>query len=613
MPQGLSGADSLSIWFRLSEQRPHLLPRGVKSRAMAENKLYYGDNLDVLRRYVKDESVDLVYLDPPFNSRQDYNVLFAEKDGTRAASQIMAFEDTWEWNIDAEKAYQEVVELGGRISDAMRAFRTFLGNSDMMAYLAMMAPRLLELHRVLKVTGSLFLHCDPTASHYLKMLMDSIFGPVRFRSEIVWKRSSAHSDTKQGLKNLGHIHDIILFYAKGEESVWNAQFTKYDESYVGRDYRLVDEDTGRRFRRGDLTAARPGGDTEYEWRVKKHANIHERWVADLDDEHLSPKAGWEYAGIHPYRGRYWAYSKDNMRQFSMEGRLRHTFDGMPEYKRYLNEMPGVSLQDIWTDLTPIVAGTAERLGYPTQKPETLLERIIKSSSNEGDLVLDPFCGCGTAIAVAQRLNRRWIGIDITHLAVNLIKKRLRDHFGEDIRRTYDIIGEPVSVEDAAELAKQDPFQFQAWALGLVNARVATSSRKGADKGIDGRLFFHDDKSGKSKQVILSVKAGEHLNVAQVRDLRGVIEREKAEIGVLLSMETPSKPMLKEAAEAGFYKSPHLDEKFPRIQILTVEQLLGGEQMKYPRWVDATFKKAPKARNEAVTMALPLDEPDEVEE
>jgi DNA modification methylase len=342
---------------------------------MPENKLYYGDNLAVLREHVKDESVDLVYLDPPFNSRQDYNVLFAERDGTRSASQIMAFEDT------------------------------FLSHSDMMAYLAMMAPRLIELHRVLKETGSIYLHCDPTASHYLKMLMDSIFGPQRFRSEIVWKRSSAHSDTKQGMKNLGHIHDIILFYASGEEPIWNAQFTTYDESYSGRDYRLVDEESGRRFRRGDLTAARPGGDTEYEWRVKKHEGVRERWVADLDDEYLSPKAGWEYTGVGPYDGRYWAYSKENMRQFAAEGRLRHTFDGMPEYKRYLDEMPGVALQDIWTDLTPIVSGTAERLGYPTQKPEALLERIIKASSNEGDTILDPFCGCGTAVSVAQRLNR----------------------------------------------------------------------------------------------------------------------------------------------------------------------------------------------------------------
>ena len=290
-----------------------------------------------------------------------------------------------------------------------------------------------------------------------------------------------------------------------------------------------------------------------------------------------------------------------------QGRVIQTQPGaVPAYKRYLDEMQGVPLQDVWTDVNPVAAQAAERLGYPTQKPEALLERIIKASSNEGDVVLDPFCGCGTAIAVAQKLKRRWIGIDITHLAVNLIKKRLRDHFGEAVQSTYDVIGEPVSLSDAAELAKQDPFQFQSWALGLVGARVATSAKKGADRGIDGRLYFHDDKSGKSKQVIFSVKAGENVNVTHIRDLRGVLDREKAEIGVLISMEPATKPMLKEAAEAGFYKSPHLEDKFPRIQILTVEQLLGGQQMKYPRWVDATFKKAPKAREKAAeTMALPL--------
>jgi hypothetical protein len=287
--------------------------------------------------------------------------------------------------------------------------------------------------------------------------------------------------------------------------------------------------------------------------------------------------------------------------------------GALRLKMYLDESPGIKLQNIWGDIPAIGSQAAERLGYPTQKPEALLERILLTSSDEGDVVLDPFCGCGTAIAVAQKLNRHWIGIDITHLAINLIKTRLRDHFGEEVKSVYDVIGEPVSPSDAAELARQDPFQFQSWALGLVGARVATSAKKGADRGIDGRLYFHDDKSGKSKQVIFSVKAGENMNVAYVRDLRGVLDREKAEIGVLISMESPTKPMLKEAVEAGFYKSPYLEEKFPRIQILTIEQLLHGEEMKYPRWVDATFKKAPRALEKAgETMPLPLTD-DEVED
>jgi len=304
-----------------------------------------------------------------------------------------------------------------------------------------------------------------------------------------------------------------------------------------------------------------------------------------------------------------------MQKLIAEGRVYQPKPGaVPREKRYLDEMPGVPLQDVWTDINPVAAQAAERLGYPTQKPEALLERIIKTSSNEGDIVLDPFCGCGTAIAVAQRLNRRWIGIDITHLAVNLIRNRLRDHFGEGVQGTYEIIGEPVSVTDAAELAKQDPFQFQSWALGLVGARVTTQTKKGADRGIDGRLYFHDDKSGRTKQIILSVKAGEHVNVAHVRDLRGVLDREKAEIGVLISMEPPSKPMLKEAAEAGSYKSPHIEERFPRIQILTIEQLLGGHQIAYPRLLDVTYKRAPLVREkEPMPMTLPLQDADEPDE
>jgi hypothetical protein len=302
--------------------------------------------------------------------------------------------------------------------------------------------------------------------------------------------------------------------------------------------------------------------------------------------------------------------------------------GQPKYKQYVSE--GTPYQDIWA-CQPYTEGTlygsdeyidqdvkwlgheAEKLPYPTQKPEGLLGRIIMSSSREGDVVLDPFCGCGTAVAAAQKLKRKWIGIDITHLAVNLIRNRLRDHFGDSVDKSYDIIGEPVSLKDAMELAKQDAFQFQAWALGLVGARIATSAKKGADRGIDGRIYFHDDKSGKSKQIILSVKAGENLSVPHVRDLRGVLDREKADIGVLISLEKPSKAMVKEAADAEWYKSPFTEERFPRIQLLTIEQLLNGDQIAYPRLLDVTYKKAPRAREkEAVNIPLPLHD-DETEE
>lgn len=572
-----------------------LTPSPIRGMADTEpNVLYYGDNLDILCRYVEDESVDLVYLDPPFQSEQDYNVLFEEQDGSRAAAQIQAFEDTWRWDIASARAYQEVVEQGGEVSRAMQAFRQFLGESDMLAYLSMMAPRLVELHRVLKPTGSLYLHCDPTASHYLKMLLDAVFGPEKFRSEIIWKRSSAHSDTKQGRQIHGHLHDVILFYTKGEEWKWNPVYQPYEESYIESHYRHVEEETGRRYRKGDLTASRPGGDTEYEWRVKRKKKKGAEWGADLDDEWKDPKDGWEYKGVPPYSNRYWAYSKENMREFARDGRLDHTRTGMPEYKRYLDEMQGVPLQDLWTDINPINSQAAERLGYPTQKPEALMERIIESSSDEGDTVLDPFCGCGTTIAAAEKLNRRWIGIDITHLAITLIRHRLRNAFGDSAN--FEVVGEPVSASGAEALKEQDPFQFEWWALGLVDARPA-NGKKGADKGIDGRLYFFDDASGDAKQIIISVKSGK-TGPAHVRDLKGVVEREEAQIGVIITLQEPTKAMKEEAASAGFYDSPWGD-KYPRIQILTIDELLEGAGIEYPSTPgsNVTFKRAPKAKRE----------------
>jgi len=538
---------------------------------MADNKLFYGDNLDVLRRYVRDESVDLIYLDPPFNSRQDYNVLFAEKDGTRSSSQITAFEDTWEWNLDAERAYQEVVERGGWVSNAMQAFRTFLGNSDMMAYLAMMAPRLLELKRVLKVTGSIYLHCDPTASHYLKMLMDAVFGPEQFRNEIIWRRADpkGHAFTR-----FPSTHDVILAFGKTATAVWNTQYRAYDDAYLRSHYSSIEAGTDRRYTLSDCT----------------------------NPNRNRPNLTYEWNGIV----KVWRWTKDRMQRMHDEGRLVYTSSGAPRYKRYLDEMKGTVVTSVWDDIPFINSQAAERLGYPTQKPEALLDRIIKASSNEGDIVLDPFCGCGTAVVAAQRLKRRWIGIDITPLATNLIKTRLTDIFGPEIRKSYEVVGEPTSVPDARELAKTEPTHFQYWALGLVDARPV-EERKGADRGIDGRLYFHVDNSGKTKQIIFSVKAGQNINVAYVRDLRGVIEREKAAIGVLITMEEPTKPMTKEAAEAGFYKDESAFDTgtYPRIQILTVEQLLSGAQVQYPRLLEATFKKAPKARGAAVEQ-LKLD-------
>ncbi len=536
---------------------------------MTKNLLYYGDNLQILRDYIKDETIDLVYLDPPFKSSQDYNVLFAEQNGSRSAAQIHAFEDTWRWDTAAAEAYRDIVERGGKPSQVMQAFHTFLGESDMLAYLAMMAPRLIELHRVLKDTGSIYLHCDPTASHYLKMLMDAVFGAENFRNEVIWKRTDAKGNVQ---KKYGWIHDRLLFYTKMSKWVWNQQYAPYDPEYVEQFYNKFDEH-GRRYQATDLTApmSRASKGQVYSWK-----------------------------GYTPPPSRCFVYNKEKMLELEKRGRIEHTKGGCPRYIRYLDEMKGNKCPDIWADIK--IAQKSERLGYPTQKPEALLERIVKASSKEGDLVLDPFCGCGTTIAVAQKLKRRWIGIDITHLAVALMKHRLEDMFGEKIRKTYEVVGEPTDLSGAKQLAKDDPYQFQWWALGLVGARPV-EQKKGADKGIDGRLYFHDEadsSKAKTKQIIISVKAG-HVSVPHIRDLRGVIERENAQIGVLISMDKPTKPMRTEAASAGFYKSPWQKEPYPKIQILTIEELLNGKRIDCPPLgqVNVTFKKAPKAKGKTV--------------
>ncbi len=532
---------------------------------MADNKLYYGDNLEILRRYVQDKSVDLIYLDPPFKSNQDYNVLFRERDGTRSAAQVKTFKDTWAWDTEASRAYTETVEHGPEeVSKALRAFRTFLGTNDMLAYLSMMAPRLVELRRVLKETGSIYLHCDPTASHYLKMLMDGVFGPVNFRNEVVWKRTSAHSSANR----YGPVHDILLFYTKSNSYRWNALYSAYDPDYVDTFFDQEDHD-GRRWKRMDLTGA-----------GTRHGETGQTW-----------------RGIDvTAKGRHWAYPPRVLDEFDAEGRIHwpRKQGGMPRLKQYPEDLSGVPLQDIFTDIRPMHNLSAERLGYQTQKPEALLERIILASSKEGDLVLDPFCGCGTTIAVAQRLNRRWIGIDVTCLAINLMRRRLESAFQG--KADFEVIGEPTAYSEAEQLAEENPYQFQWWALDLVGARPAPEAqKKGADKGIDGRLIFHDDESGDTKQVVFSVKAG-HVNVSQVRDLRGVLDREGAQIGCLICLEEPTHAMRAEAASAGFYQSPLGNKMYPRMQILTVKELLEGKKLDAPEArLDVTFKRAPRAK------------------
>jgi DNA modification methylase len=528
-----------------------------------QNRLFYGDNLEVLRRHVADESVDLVYLDPPFKSDQSYNVLFAERDGTKAASQLHAFDDTWEWNEQAQATFQNLVAESGGVSQVMQALWTFLGPNDMMAYLAMMAPRLVELRRVLKSSGSLWLHCDPTASHYLKILLDAVFGPGRFLNEVIWKRTSAHGDASRRLAN---VHDSMLAYAKSKEYVWNQEFVPYSEEYIREHFVHLDPD-GRRFRRVDLRSPHPRPNLTYDYRASN---------------------GRTYK---PHRNG-WAVSREVMRELDRTGRLFFPakLDGRLRRKIYLDESPGAPISDIWTDLPPIHASSQERLGYPTQKPEALLERIIRVSTQAGDTVLDPFCGCGTAIAAAHRLGRKWMGIDITQAAIVVIKQRFRDHFG--MEPPCEVVGEPVSLPDAEALAMSDPYQFQWWALGLVGARPM-ETRKGADRGVDGRSYFTDPETSTIQQVIFSVKAG-HLTPGYLRDLRGVVEREKATQGVLISLEEATKAMRAEAASAGIVKTAWGD--LPRLQTVTVAELLRhtrAVQLPPARQVGATFRKAPR--------------------
>jgi len=484
---------------------------------LADNWLYFGDNLDILRRHLKDGSVDLIYLDPPFKSNKAYNVIFKEKNGARSRSQIEAFKDTWSWDQTAALAFEDIVVSGPEeVSRLMQALRQFLGTSDMMAYLAMMAPRLLELRRVLKPTGSIYLHCDPTASHYLKILMDAVFDKRLFLNEIVWFYEAGG----RSKKHFARKHDIIFFYARTSSYFFDSDAIRIEmkagkTSFGGR---LREDESGRKYR------------------------------------------------------EVWGTGSQKL------------------YRYYLDE--GKIPEDVWP-IPSIQSQDSERLGYPTQKPEALLERIVKASSKPGDVVLDPFCGCGTAIVVAQRLGRNWIGIDITPLAINAVRSRLQQAFGPDVE--YDVDGLPKTLPDAEELAQEDRYKFELWALGLAGASEQRQKKKGADRGVDGRLYFYDEgPNAKAKQIVVQVKSG-HVGPTHIRDLVGVLDIENAHIGAFITLKQPTRKMQEEAAAAGFYLSPVFQKKYPRIQILTIETLLAGARIDYP----AGTTHAGKARRHRV--------------
>ncbi len=540
---------------------------------METNALYYGDNLDILRRYVPDESVDLVYLDPPFNSNADYNVIFRDESGRSSDAQLLAFEDTWHWGPGVESVYAFLTNTSlhrGRVAEPVAsiigALRQGLGTNQMTAYLVEMTVRLVELHRVLKPTGSLYLHCDPTASHYLKLVLDAIFGPNRFRNELIWRRTTAHSSAKK----YAPVHDTLLYYSASDQHVWNEPRTDYDQAYLDKYYRFDDGD-GRLYWRADITGS-----------GVRHGSSGQAW-----------------RGIDPTTiGRHWTVPYEDLDRLDAEGRLYWPPRGvMPQFKRYREDLRGRAVTDVWDDIDRINPVGRERLGYPTQKPLALLERIIKTSSNPGDLVLDPFCGCGTAVVAAQKLDRRWVGIDITHLSIAVMRARLRDSFPE--LGEVKVIGQPNEVEGARMLAAQSlegRYEFQYWALSLIDAQPAGDRKKGADSGIDGRITF-TDAGGQVRPVLVSVKSG-HVNVAQVRDLIGTMQREGAPLGVFLTLEEPSKPMLVESSGAGVFYSELSKREYPRVQVFTIRELLDGRRPSLPLLVLPTYQQAERVEKKA---------------
>ncbi|MEG3968109.1 DNA methyltransferase [Microcoleus sp. T2B6] len=516
-----------------------------------ENQLFYGDNLDVLRRHITDESIDLCYIDPPFNSKRNYNQIY-NNIGKEDQAQAQAFIDTWTWDDYANQGLAEILEnYQGKFTsqsiDLIAGLTKVLSKGSLLAYLVHMTLRVVEIHRVLKPTGSFYLHCDSTVSHYLKLVLDGIFCPQGgdFINEIVWKRTNAHSDTKQGRKAYGNITDAILYYTKSKDYKFNTQFLGYTQDYVEKFYKYVDAD-GRRYQLDNLTG--PGGEAK--------GNPY-----------------YEVMGVK----RYWRYSQERMNQLIVEGRVIQTKPGtVPRYKRYLDEMSGIPLQNIWDDIKPIQSQSAERLGYPTQKPLAILDRIIQVSSDEGDVVLDAYCGCGTTVCASERLNRKWIGIDITYQSISLILKRLEDSFGPGVLEQIKLNGIPKDMESAIALAnKKDDRtrkEFEKWVvLTYTNNRATINAKKGADRGIDGIAYFQGDKDEPEK-IILQVKSG-NVKSGDIRDLQGTITLEQAAFGIFISLKEPTKDMIKTAKSAGIYQSRYMSQSSDKIQIVTIKEIL----------------------------------------
>jgi site-specific DNA-methyltransferase (adenine-specific) len=439
----------------------------------------------------------------------------------------------------------------------MEAMHSAIGENPLMAYLAMMAVRLVELHRVLKDTGSLYLHCDPTASHYLKLVLDAVFGAENFRNEIVWQRSTGKAlMTRRFPTN----HDTILSYGAGQNATWNL-----DSAFIAYDPDDLPEKTQQKYSHRDANG-----------RVYRLDSL-------INPNPNRPNLTYEFLGVN----RVWRWTRERMQRAYEDGLVIQTKAGtVPQLKRYLDEQRGIALSDVWTDIPPLNSQAQERLGYPTQKPRALLERIIAASSNEGDTVLDPFCGCGTAVDAAQKLGRQWIGIDITHLAISLIEKRLKDAF-PGIQ--FEVHGTPKDLASARDLATRDKYQFQWWAVSMVDALPFGGKKKGADGGIDGIIYFKPDGK-RTEKALVSVKGGGNVSVNMIRDLHSAMEREKAPIGVFITASLPTRPMETEAAAVGRFED-EWGRTYPRLQIITLAELFQGKKPDIPFVDPSSIKRA----------------------
>lgn len=511
------------------------------------NHLWFGDNLTILREEIATESVDLVYLDPPFNSNANYNVLFRTPADEAASAQVEAFRDSWTWGNEAQWALDEIMRRGGSLAAIIQALHMALAESDMMAYLVMMAQRLSELRRVLKQTGSLYLHCDATASHYLKIVLDAVFAPTLFDAEIIWKRTNARSTGGKWPR----LHDVILVYKAGNTRVFHPQQIKGDQLKLP--HTLITGVDGKKYQTYELTGAGVTKDGE---------------------------SGRPWHGYNPSpMGRHWGKSVAELERLDFQGLIHWPKNGgWPRRlaaEPFIPEDRMITVGDVWTDIDRLNQKAAERLGYPTQKPVALLDRIIRASSNPGDVILDPFCGCGTTVAAAQAAGRRWIGIDVAYHAIKVIEDRLASMPGAV---SYELGGIPRDFDSAVRLAQKDKFQFQWWANYLVGVQALKEVRKGPDRGIDGSMFFMNGPRGWGR-ILTSVKGGQHVGAKDVREFKAVIDRERAELGLFICLNDATREMKSEAASFGFAETAH--GHLPRLQIVTITDWFRGARPTLP--------------------------------